>query len=202
MKDKVFVLRDTRSNTGSNATFWKDGGGYTTNLLEAELFTRERAQSQHSCRETDIPLHIDDLMKLSRERVDLQYLPEPSTTGKAFVLQVSGEYDGNDIVFVAEHGNTFDFNEARIFTRDDAMGYCTINSGCVPFSYEAISALTRRSLALTQSQENALFDTYGFVRREPEPAPAKPRYNCCECGKFITLTDRYTSCSHCDAPNY
>lgn len=202
MTDKTFVLRDTRSDTGSNATFWKDGGGYTTNLLEAELFTRERAQSQHSCRETDVPLPLDGLLPKTRARVDLQYLPEPSTTGSTFVLQVTGDYDGNDILFVSAHGNTFDLSDARIFTREDAMAYCTINSGCVPFSYDVIIGLSRRSITLTKSQENELFDACGFIRREPEPTPAKPRYNCCECGKFITLTDRYTSCSHCDAPNY
>ncbi|HCF5858715.1 TPA: hypothetical protein NIH27_006184, partial [Pseudomonas aeruginosa] len=42
----LFYLQDSRSNVGSRAMFWRAGGGYTTNLDEAETFTSAHAVRQ------------------------------------------------------------------------------------------------------------------------------------------------------------
>ena len=200
--NKTFVLRDSRSNTGSNISLWKKGGCYTTNLEATDPFTHEQAQRQHTSRCTDIPLPLDELLNRSRARVDCQLLPDPSTTGTSFVLQVSGSTDGNDILFVTDEGSSYDFEQARVFQREQAMEYCTINTNCVCYNRDEITKIVRRTVTLTLAEQDELFDLYGFVRNEPEPTPPKPRYNCCGCGKFISELDYYTSCSHCDAPNY
>lgn len=38
-----FYLRDSRSNTGANVMFWREKGGYTTNVAEAEVFTDRKS---------------------------------------------------------------------------------------------------------------------------------------------------------------
>lgn len=55
----LFYLQDSRSNVGSRAVFWRAGGGYTTNLDEAETFTSAHAVRQYKCRETDLPWPVD-----------------------------------------------------------------------------------------------------------------------------------------------
>ncbi|SDH70658.1 hypothetical protein SAMN05444503_105219 [Pseudomonas sp. BS3767] len=61
-----FYLQDSRSHVGDGLTFWALGGGYTTNLDKAELFTLKQARGN---RDTDIPwpkAYIDE--RASRRR--------------------------------------------------------------------------------------------------------------------------------------
>lgn len=84
----LFYLQDSRSNVGSRATFWRAGGGYTTNLDEAETFTRARAVRQYECRETDLPWPVDyvrasALILAEIERLDracISQSPQPGAT--------------------------------------------------------------------------------------------------------------------------
>lgn len=51
-----FYLQDSRGYVGNDVLWWaKEGKGYTTNLNEAHVFTKDAAVRQHECRETDIP---------------------------------------------------------------------------------------------------------------------------------------------------
>lgn len=50
-----YVLQDRRSYLGNALVFWRDGGGYTANIEDAEVFTKEQAIRQNQTRETDIP---------------------------------------------------------------------------------------------------------------------------------------------------
>ncbi|MCP4528497.1 MAG: hypothetical protein GY833_21675 [Aestuariibacter sp.] len=202
MKETIFVLRDTRSNTGTNAMFWKKGGCYTSNLLEAEHFTHERAQRQHSCRETDVPLPLDELMALSRERIDMQCAPESSLTGNRFLIRTGNDYDGNDLQFLSSAGRTYDFNLAQVLTRDEAIKRCTTNEYYKSYRYDDLLPLVRRTVSVLPAKQDELFKAHGFILKKPEPLPPKQKFNCIECGKFIRESDYYSSCSHCNAPNY
>ncbi|KPY58719.1 Uncharacterized protein ALO46_04125 [Pseudomonas syringae pv. solidagae] len=94
-----FYLQDSRSHVGDGLTFWALGGGYTTNLDKAELFTAEQAAGH---RDTDIPwpkAYIDERAHLG---VDHQYISKTDvkaqpTEGCQCVLQIKNQWNGNDI---------------------------------------------------------------------------------------------------------
>ncbi|EPH9814818.1 hypothetical protein ACS37B_004153, partial [Pseudomonas aeruginosa] len=66
----LFYLQDSRSNVGSRATFWRAGGGYTTNLDDAETFARERAVKQYENRDSDLPWPVDYVRARAEVGVD------------------------------------------------------------------------------------------------------------------------------------
>lgn len=75
--DGMYYLQDARWSAlvGNCPSFWREGGGYTTNLDEAERFTLEAAMKQHKCRETDLPWLCTEVDKLRRPTVDCQFMP-------------------------------------------------------------------------------------------------------------------------------
>jgi hypothetical protein len=68
-----FYLQDSRSYVGNDMAFWAKAGGYTTDVSKAEVFTKERAVSQHQMRETDIPWPKAYIDARTRPAVDFQY---------------------------------------------------------------------------------------------------------------------------------
>lgn len=73
----MYYLQDARwsAMVGNCPSFWREGGGYTTNLDEAERFPLDAAMKQHKCRETDLPWLCSEVDKLRRPTVDCQYMP-------------------------------------------------------------------------------------------------------------------------------
>jgi len=69
-----WYLQNNRAYVGNDMLFWARGGGYTTNLDEAEVFTLAKALSQHKMRETDIPWSVGYLRSKARPAVDFQYV--------------------------------------------------------------------------------------------------------------------------------
>ena len=52
----LYYMQDTRHYTGNSIVWWRKGcSGYTSNILNAEVWTKEKAFRQHKCRETDLP---------------------------------------------------------------------------------------------------------------------------------------------------
>jgi len=70
----IYYLQDNRSYVGNDILFWRDGGGYTTNVLEAEIFTKEAAMRQNASRETDIPWPKDYIDANTRPAVDIHHV--------------------------------------------------------------------------------------------------------------------------------
>jgi hypothetical protein len=66
-----FYLQDSRTDVGDGLMFWALGGGYTTNLDKAELFTQAQACGH---RETDIPWPKDYVDARAHLGVDHQYI--------------------------------------------------------------------------------------------------------------------------------
>lgn len=82
-----WVIIDTRGVVGNSASFWRpEGAGYTCDLRKAGRYTREQAEAQHRCRETDMPARLADLLPMAEQHVDLQNYrnrmaaPEPVET--------------------------------------------------------------------------------------------------------------------------
>ena len=70
-----FYLQDSRDYVGNDVLWWKkDGKGYTTDLREAEVYSKDAAVRQHNCRETDIPWPKDYIDARTRPAVDMQYI--------------------------------------------------------------------------------------------------------------------------------
>ncbi|WP_270820410.1 hypothetical protein [Aeromonas sp. Y311-2] len=68
----MFYLQDARGYSGNCISWWRAGGGYTTSLAEAELFTRERACYHNQDRETDIPWPAEYVRARADMTVDMQ----------------------------------------------------------------------------------------------------------------------------------
>ena len=122
-QQQEFFVQDSRSLLGSVMMFWKQGGGYTSDLNKAEVFTRTRALRQNQCRETDKPWPADYLRSLSHPIVDMQLLRggygkltddlDPNTP---CVAVISGKFDGNSIFYIAEDGaETKNLDKARVY---------------------------------------------------------------------------------------
>lgn len=123
MTEKRFYMTCTRERVGSNEGFWcKDGAGYTTNLDKAHVYTLDEAQKAwDKGREIDIPISIDEVYKLSRFKVDHQYIPSKTTITESndYVCYIYNEYDGNDVLFITGGLPSTDFSYAKSFTKDD-----------------------------------------------------------------------------------
>lgn len=199
---KLFYLRDTRSNVGSNASFWAAKGGYTTNLNDAEVFTEEKALRQHQCRETDLPVAVDFLTGKTRQRVDFQdVISGPLFDSDKHIVVFNGRFDGNDILFVGDEGRAFDFEEAAVFELEEACELAAENSNYRIYPYDDIKAIVRLTVDATHIQPKACADFAGFTLNEP-PKPRKPVYRCEGCGVFMSEYQRYVSeCRKCGTDN-
>lgn len=71
-ENQLFYLQDSRGYVGNDMLWWAKGGGYTTNVSQAETFTLEKAQAQHNCRHTDLPWPIEYINARTRPVVDMQ----------------------------------------------------------------------------------------------------------------------------------
>ena len=70
-----FYLQDSRSYVGNDVLFWaKDGNGYTTDLRNAQVYTKSDAVALHNARETDIPWPKEYIDGKTRPAVDMQYI--------------------------------------------------------------------------------------------------------------------------------
>ncbi len=75
MEMDAFYLQDSRGYVGNDMLFWaKDGKGYTTDLSNAHVYTKDEAYRQHAIRETDIPWPKEYIDSKARPAVDRQYL--------------------------------------------------------------------------------------------------------------------------------
>jgi len=72
--EQQFYLQDKRQYVGNDILWWaKDGKGYTTDVSEAEVFTKERALKQNACRPAiDIPWLKSYVDSKTRPVIDMQ----------------------------------------------------------------------------------------------------------------------------------
>ncbi len=200
---KQYYLRDTRSNVGSNATFWADKGGYTTNLKAAEIFTEEEALSQHNSRETDLPVAVDFVTGKTRQRVDCQKVDSSPTLRDAekHVVILNGRWDGKDVLFVGENIFTFNFEDVVVFDLEEACELCTTNPNLRIHPYDDMAAIAHTTIDAKHVDPKSCADFAGFTLNEP-PKPRKPVYRCEGCGVFMSEYQRYVSdCRNCGTDN-
>lgn len=73
----LYLIQDSRSYVGNCVLWWGPNRcGYTTDITEAGLYSKEEAEQQHRERATDIPRKHSDVVPLARLSVDMQRLPK------------------------------------------------------------------------------------------------------------------------------
>ncbi|MEJ5863536.1 hypothetical protein [Pseudomonas farsensis] len=204
---KQFYLQDSRSNTGDGLMFWALGGGYTTNLDKAELFTQKQAYSH---RETDIPWPKDYVDARAHLGVDHQYinLDEASDRlrpGCIVALQIPGHWNGNDIAFARwPIGHTYRFEKAHHLTLEaaDAIGNTPEEALIWPLSYleaKARRLVHQRDVSIEEALQGTGIEVVK-LRKQLKPWERPP--NCQGCGRFISWDGRFlNNCKNCGGNN-
>ena len=202
-----FFLQDSRSNVGSRAMFWREGGGYTSNLDEAEQFKRESAVKHYECRETDLPLPVEYVLARAEVGVDCQYLTKSEAEayrnedGRVYVAYAR-EWDGNDLVWLGGTGSTANLDDAIHPGAADAAGYLALGFELWPCGY-----IIERSRPVVRA---ALLDHKQALRsvglklpklKRPHYRSYSDRLNCDGCGRFLSDRQRFDDCPNCGARN-
>ena len=75
MRTDLFYVQDRRQYVGNDVLWWaRNNGGYTTNLDDAEVYTKEEALKVCENRETDVMWPFDFVNSIARRAVDMQKL--------------------------------------------------------------------------------------------------------------------------------
>lgn len=210
----LFYLQDSRSNVGSRAMFWRNGGGYTSNLDEAEQFTRAAAVKQYECRETDLPWPVDYVRALAEVGVDHQYLdlkPEQALAAAPaddrIYVAYKGAWDGNCLVWRCAWtpgvgtSNLADSNTLSLAQAPE----CT-EHGYVPWPKSYIDQHSRPVVrAVLLDHKKALRAVSLKLPKLQRQKARRATYRCGGgyggCGRFLRPADYYTSCPHCGMGN-
>lgn len=203
----LFYLQDSRSNVGSLATFWRAGGGYTTNLDDAETFARERAVKQYENRDSDLPWPVDYVRARAEVGVDCQYLTRSEAEayrnedGRMYVAYAR-EWDGNDLVWRGAQGPTANLDDAIHPGAADAAGFLAQGFELWPCGYIAEhSRLVVRAMLLDHKQALRSVGLKLPKLRRPRYRSYSNLLNCEGCGRFLNERQRFDDCPNCGTRN-
>lgn len=190
----LFYLQDSRGLVGENMMFWSIGGGYTSDIRKAEVFTKAEAISQNQCRESDIPWPAEYIKARFYTAVDMQHLRHVDRYAHdvAFYRQVPGQYIGNDVLWITSAGESTDLRTASVFSQ--------ISAGFVMWQVEEIQKIARPAVRASDvSIKEALRGT-GIELQKPK-RNRREVFNCNHCGRFISEDKRYFDCPNCGGDN-
>lgn len=202
-----FYMRDSRGDTGNDAMFWADGGGYTPDLGKAQLFDLEQAQRQHDRRcGDDVPLLKELVDKKTIVTVDFQKLPLNSILEehKEFVIQVNRYWDGNDIYFVCGSNKTdikqntrsTHYLDALVVTLEEAQQLIAVHPDDYAIHPKSLlDAIARRTFHSSNIDLKSMCKKPGIKIHKPEK-PKRERYRCDACGVFVSEEEFYGSVYH------
>ncbi|WP_158144916.1 hypothetical protein [Vibrio metschnikovii] len=188
----------TNGSVGSTVLFWAiDGHGYTTNIDQAEIYTREQAQrdvDNHSLRDKDeFPLCAESVNALAQWRVDCQCIektyPEFTDPNDEYVSVKRNFWDGNDLAFGTGMDWDFDYSKAKSFSSADIDPY--IESGnqnmyFVPrFHADEIARRTFQKQNINRRKMITAAGIVGLRKKRKRQSAGKTRFNCISCGKII-----------------
>ena len=201
----LFLLQDSRSNVGSRAMFWREGGGYTSNLDQAEQFTRERAVKLYESRNSDLPWPVDYVRDRAELGVDCQYITKSAAGAyrngdhRVYVAHAR-EWDGNDLVWLGDKGPTANLEDAIHPGAADAAGYLAQGFELWPCGY-----IVERARPVVRAE---LLDLKQALREVGLKLPKIKRQrirryvtNCHGCGRFLSERQVYGDCPNCGASN-
>ena len=172
--------------------FWKiNGAGYSSNLNDAEIFSKEEAQKYAVRQYHFIPLSKTEVDKIVSIRVDCQYLDETADTYiNNWVLVRLQRWDGNDVYFRTDHisDDALSYKAARVYTKSDALKVIKKSGGkykAYPLSH--IKTIARRTIAYENVSIRIMTQNSGIKYRAPRKqreTSGKTRMNCPRCGQI------------------
>lgn len=204
----LFYLQDSRGNVGSRAMFWCLGGGYTSNLDEAEQFTREYVVKQYECRETDLPWPVDYVRARAQVGVDHQDLDLSSEQalaaappGDRIYVARTQEWDGNCLVWKSfKVGRTSNLADASNWSLEHAAGFAA--RGYVPWPKGYIDRCSRPvAVAELLNHRQALRSVGLRLPKIVRPRIRRYTVNCAGCGRFLGEHQVYGDCPNCGENN-
>lgn len=196
-----FYLQDSRSLIGDHLQFWGAGGrGYYTDLARLETYTRDQALAQHRSRETDIPwprAHLDARAHrgVDHQHVDVDEAARAATGETRFYAAYPGEFNGNDLIFVSATGDrTADLRRAAVYGADDVPALSARGLRLLPAGY-----IDERSRLLVSQKDVSIATALRGtgIKLSKRRRPARDRFNCASCGRFVTAAGWYGSCPNC-----
>jgi polyhydroxyalkanoate synthesis regulator phasin len=88
----LYYLQYSGTVVGNSALWWREGGhGYTCDLGDAGVFTKERAFAQHRSRDLDVPRLKSEMDSMAKRHVDVQHLPRPAKKDEPAIVAVDHE---------------------------------------------------------------------------------------------------------------
>lgn len=206
----LFFLQDSRSNVGSRAMFWREGGGYTSNLNEAEQFKRASAVKQYECRETDLPWPMEYVRARTQIGVDHQYLDVPAEEALAaapaddrIYVAHKQAWDGNCLIWMALGiGPTSNLTDASTWSLEHAAGFT--GRGYLPWPKGYIDQHSRPVVQASMLDHKQALRSVGLKLpklKRPRNRIYSDRFNCEGCGRFLSERQRFDDCPNCGAGN-
>lgn len=168
-----FILQDSRGLIGSRISWWREGGSSTSDLDQAEVFSRDDALSQHTSRCSDVPWPLSFVRPRHEMAVDFQYISihwVPSVGSELCYVASKFHFDGNDMFWISGDALTTDLTKATVFTLDEAFSLFGSEASVFtrqiwPKAYVDANARPIAS-ALTMSVDEALEGT-GITLQRP-----------------------------------
>lgn len=195
-----YYIRHTLADVGSSMGFWKIGGGYTTDINQADKFTRNDAISQHQCRAEDQPIMRSLIDGIGYKAVDTQLLgkADDCNPNLGYVIQVCGCYDGNNIKFLSKKGgHTYNYSDAKVVQAD-----FSINENQRLHSKGALDKIARTVISKFAFKIDEAFTKMGIQKRKADRVikSQKTRGNCLSCGRLVWNDNPYEDpvCKMCD----
>ncbi len=198
----LFYKTCRHGNCGSNVVFHNvDECGYGTDLNKLETYDLETAQKEQDRNDGSWLLSKLEVDALAIKHVDMQYLDatkgSPQEMDEKCVVQICGEYDGNDILFCGELGATYDLSKAKVVSYQFAMGCAGSNHKIWLKSY--LESISRNTFQSHKIDKRKMMTKYGLRYRTPRLRlhSGKTRGNCPCCGKITWSMNPYEA-DYCD----
>jgi hypothetical protein len=208
----LFLMACTRETLGGNMSFHrKDGGGYSTDISLAHIYSKEEAQRawDHG-REIEQPVVLRAIEPLVVLKVDCQRIPHENSFDDSlnYVAFRANTWSGNHLFWMTGEGHTsLDFTQAKALTKREALALAEAEEYIVvPFAL-ADRAKTP-NFAIEHFNPRTMVQSQGLIiphrikltrRRKPR---LNARFNCPCCGKVnwqpINMEPYLLSCSDND----
>lgn len=196
MKDR-FYLVSLRDTVGSNTAFHSHHGrGYSTDQRNARVYTREEAQrAWNTGREFDLPVDADAVDRHLVFHVDHQFVPGKtilSESATKYVGFVNGQWDGNDLFWLADAGTTTDFSLARVFDSPQAD-----RPDVVWLPHHIPDAAKRPTFSVERIDRRKMTQGAGLLmpawlkRQNRRQSMGLTRWNCPGCGRISWQQNPY-----------
>ncbi|EKN4689612.1 hypothetical protein ABF236_003405 [Yersinia ruckeri] len=195
---KRFYMACLRDTVGSNMSFHcYQGCGYATDINKAHVYTLEEAQESWNLgRDIDLPVSANAIDAASVWHVDHQHIPGKNTIlpdCSEYVAFIKGQWNGNDVYWLADLLPTDDFSKAKIFHEPDV----TENS-LVWLPFTTADAVKRQTFNINLLNRRTMIQAAGlrvpdWLKRQSRRKGnnGKTRWNCPCCGKISWQENPY-----------